>query len=826
MKKLLAVDGNSILNRAYYGIRPLTTGDGLYTHAVYGLVNIINSHVERLQPDFCAVAFDMKYPTFRHEMYEGYKAKRKGMPDELAMQLPYAKKALEYMGFAVLEKQGWEADDILGTLSAIAEENGAEAYILTGDRDSLQLVSEKTCVLLATTGETVFYDESKFFEKYGTTPPHLVDIKALMGDSSDNIPGVSGIGEKGALKLISEYGSLDGVYDDLESKPLAKSLMNKLTAGKDDAYMSYKLAKIDRNVPISRTLDNYSCNGVNKKELLELFKYLKFGALIKKFGLNEESEEIPIPTFCKTDIEDLDKNKCYSLFDDGENVFLYDGENGFKTDIGQKNIAYENLKLICENSKQIYACNENADVVFDVTLAGYVLDSTVSDYSLSRLALTYIGTVELKTGEEKAVCIYKLYEKLNVVLKQQQTDALYYTVELPLSAVLADMEKCGFKIDTDGLRNFGNTLDENLKAITERIYAICGGEFNINSPKQLGEVLFEQLQLPAQKKTKTGYSTNAEVLEALRPYHPVIDEILEYRNLTKLKSTYVDGLLKAADENGIVHTSFNQTVTATGRLSSTEPNLQNIPVRTEQGKILRKYFVPKKDGYVLIDSDYSQIELRLLAAVSGDENMINAFEKGADIHTETASQVFGVPACEVTHEMRKKAKAVSFGIVYGISDFSLAKDIASSRAAAKKYIESYLNRYPGVSEYLENIKKEGKQNGYVKTLLGRRRYIPELSSSKKNIQAFGERVAMNSPIQGTAADIIKIAMINTHKTLKEKGYDAHLILQVHDELMIEAKKEDAREVEKILREEMENAVKLPVKMSVEISSADNWYDCK
>ncbi len=826
MKKLLAVDGNSILNRAYYGIRPLTTNDGLYTHAVYGLVNIINSHVEHLRPDYRVVAFDMKAPTFRHKMYDAYKANRKGMPEELAMQLPYAKKALKYMGFTVLEKEGWEADDILGTLSAIAEENNAEAYILTGDRDSLQLVSENTCVLLATTGETVLYDERKFFEKYGTTPPHLVDIKALMGDSSDNIPGVSGIGEKSALKLISQYGSLDGVYDELEQKPLGKSVMSKLIAGKDNAYMSYELARIDKNVPISRTIDDYEYNGIDEKELFKLFKYLQFGALIKKFGLNEEKEKLSVPTFCETSITAIDKNKCYSIFDDDEKVYLYDGKNGFKLDAEQKNIAYGELKLICENSKRIFACNDNANIVFDVTLAGYVLDSSSSDYSLSHLALSYLGSGEPKNAEEKTACIYELYEKLNESLKEQKTDVLYYNVELPLSAVLADMEKCGFKVDTHGLEEFGKTLDENVNVLTERIYAMCGGEFNINSPKQLGEVLFEQLGLPARKKTKTGYSTNAEVLEELRPYHPVIDEILEYRNLTKLKSTYVDGLLKAADENGIVRTSFNQTVTATGRLSSTEPNLQNIPVRTEQGKILRKYFVPKKDGCVLIDSDYSQIELRLLAAISGDESMINAFEKGADIHTETASQVFGVPAESVTPEMRKKAKAVSFGIVYGISDFSLAKDIGTSRAAAKKYIESYLNKYPGVSEYLENIKKEGRQNGYVKTLLGRRRYIPELSSSKKNIQAFGERVAMNSPIQGTAADIIKIAMINTHKALVEHGYDAHLILQVHDELMIEARKEDSQAVMRLLQTEMENAIELPIKLSVEISCADNWYDCK
>ncbi len=826
MKKMLAVDGNSILNRAYYGIRPLSTSDGLYTHAVYGLVNIINSHIEHLSPQLRVVAFDMKAPTFRHKMYEGYKANRKGMPPELAMQLPYAKRVLEYMGFTVLECEGWEADDILGTLSEIARQNDTEAYILTGDRDSLQLINDSTYVLLASTGETTLYDKDKFFDKYGTSPEHLVDIKALMGDSSDNIPGVAGIGEKGALKLISEYGTLDGLYESVEQKPLGASMMKKLTAGRQMAYLSYKLAQIDKNAPISHDISTYEYCGMKKKELLEIFKELNFGAFIKKFDLQEQKDDVPRLEFITCRADELDGECEYSIAYDNEYIYLYNGDNGYRLDKKYESDICTRLKLICTCSKDIYAKYPTAHIVFDTTLGGYVLDSSQSEHTVARHTLIYLGLTEPTDTAGEAYCIYELYKKMTQLLDERGESALYNEIELPLPAVLADMERNGFKIDTSALAEFGKRLDETVSTLTERIYAMCGEEFNINSPKQLGELLFERLGLPAQKKTKTGYSTNAEVLEALRPYHPVIDEILEYRNVTKLKSTYVDGLLKNADEHGIIHTSFNQTVTATGRLSSTEPNLQNIPVRTELGKALRRFFIPKKEGYVLIDSDYSQIELRLLAAISGDENMLRAFADGADIHTETASQVFSVPQQAVTPEMRKRAKAVSFGIVYGISDFSLSKDIGVSRAAAKKYIESYLNRYPGVSLYLENIKKEGCEKGYVTTLFGRRRYIPELSSTKKTVRAFGERVAMNSPIQGTAADIIKLAMINTHKALIAGGYDAHLILQVHDELIIEAKREQAQEIIQLLKNEMENAVKLPVELSVEVSCADNWYDCK
>ncbi len=824
MKKLLAVDGNSILNRAFYGIRPLTTSFGLPTNAIYGFVNIIHSHIESLQPDYIAVAFDLKAPTHRHEKYPLYKANRKGMPEELAAQLPYAKQAVEAMGMHELEMSGWEADDILGTLSSISEANGVEAYLLTGDRDSLQLISDTTRVLLATTGETVVYDRDKFFEKYGTEPIRLIDIKALMGDSSDNIPGVPGVGEKTALKLISDYGTLDGVYDGIENKDIAKGAKNKLITGKESAYISYDLATICREVPISKDISDYEYNGMKNSELTELFTYLQFGALIKKFGLDEAQISALTVEFEKAN--GIPKLDLASVWCEDDAVYVYDGEHGYVLDASEASDVYGNVGIICSDSKRLYAEHPDCDIRFDVSLAGYVLDSSIGDYSVSRLALGYLGISQVKGGEQYAVCIFELYKKLTELMSEQKCDALFYNIELPLARVLSDMEKEGFCIDRDGLLEFGDRLEKQISDLTERIYALCGETFNINSPKQLGEVLFEKLRLPAQKKTKTGYSTNAEVLESLAPYHPVIDEILQYRNVMKLKGTYVDGLLKCADEDGVIHTSFNQTVTATGRLSSAEPNLQNIPIRTEEGRALRKFFIPKKSGRVLIDSDYSQIELRLLAAISGDERMIEAFNSGQDIHRQTASQVFDVPIEAVTDQQRKRAKAVSFGIVYGISDFSLAKDIGVSRPAAKQYIENYLHRYPLVSEYLENIKREAADKGYVSTLLGRRRYIPEMSSGKKTIRSFGERVAMNSPIQGTAADIIKIAMVNTFKALKDGGYKAKLILQVHDELIIEAPAEEAEAVKDMLVSQMENALLLPVKMSVETSVGENWYDCK
>ncbi len=830
MKKLLAIDGNSILNRAYYGIRPLTTKDGLFTNAVYGLVNTVTSNMGDVNPDFCAVAFDLKAPTFRHLKYDGYKATRKGMPEELAMQLPYAKEVLSAMGLHVLECQGYEADDILGTLARICDESeDVEGYILTGDRDSLQLISDRVKVLLVKNSGIEVYDRERFISEYGTTPDRLVDIKALMGDSSDNIPGVPGIGEKTALKLIADFGSLDGIYSQSDIQGVTRSVKEKLISGKDSAYMSYELAKIYKEVPCVQCVEPLLCTGFDRGKLYDLFTTLEFGAFIKKFDLVSEKPKADTPAFksvTEKDIENISGGTFSAVLSESGEIYLYSENGAYVCTFDKSSPFYANNSFICDDSKHLFSLCPDINVIFDVFLADYVLNASEGNHSVQSLALTHLGISSGTSPQERAYCIYKLYKILDNLLEEQHVSELYYDIELPLAGVLAKMEKSGFRVDTDGLESFGIVLSQELDALTERIYLLAGHEFNINSPKQLGAVLFEELMLPTQKKTKTGYSTNVDVLEKLSPYHPIIDEILEYRSLSKLKSTYADGLLKVTDENGIIHTSFNQTVTATGRLSSTEPNLQNIPIRTERGRELRRFFIPKSSDYVLVDADYSQIELRILAAIAEDEKMIKAFRDNEDIHTLTASGVFGVDVNDVTPELRRRAKAVNFGIIYGIGDFSLAQDIGVTKAAAKKYIEGYLANYPGVAAYLNEIKRTAHEFGYVTTLFGRRRYIPELSSSKKTLVSFGERVAMNSPIQGTAADIIKLAMVNTQKALEKGGYDAHLILQVHDELIIETHVSCKDEVMELLKREMENVIKLPVSLTAEIKSADNWFDCK
>ena len=834
MKKLLAIDGNSIINRAYYGIRPLTNKDGLYTHAVYGMLNIITSQMQSVEPDITVAAFDLKAPTFRHKMYDGYKANRKGMPPELAVQLPYAKKVLDEMGITVTSVEGYEADDILGTLSALSND-GLHVYILTGDRDSLQLISDNCSVLLVSTGETVEYNRDVFYNKYGIEPSEFVDAKALMGDSSDNIPGIKGLGEKTVLPLIAQYKSIDALYNELENAPLKASLLQKLKDGKESAYLSYKLALICKTAPLPFTLTEAEEKKRDDEKLLETLSELEFSNYIKRFGLDKINKSSEKTFFTFSDKAPDKKDALYSLYR-GEYCYIYDGENGFALKELPDSFLRDN-KFILSDAKAEYYISENTNAVFDTSVAAYLLNSGEGDYSPQRLSLRYLGEIpqcETERTEngiystETKICrnLFELYKILSERMENEGSSELYYKTELPLCRVLYEMEKYGFRVDTEGLKQFGEKLNDRLGAIKERIYMQTGEEFNINSPKQLGHILFEVLRLPTDKKTKTGYSTNAEVLEKLRPVSPVIDDILEYRAITKLIGTYVDGMISVCDEHGVIHTSFNQTVTATGRLSSKEPNLQNIPIRTELGRELRKFFIPKNDGCVLVDADYSQIELRLLAAISGDETMLTAFAEGVDIHTSTASQVFRVPLESVTPEMRKRAKAVNFGIVYGIGAFSLSQDIHVSKKAAEKYIADYLATYPAVSDYLDNVKAEAKKKGYVTTLLGRRRYIPELSSAKKPEQAFGERVAMNSPIQGTAADIIKIAMVNTYNALKESGCDAHLILQVHDELIIETKAEDADKIKKLLIKEMENAVALPVKLSVEATSGNTWYECK
>ena len=838
MKKLLAVDGNSILNRAFYGVRPLTTKDGFPTNALYGMVNMISRQQEQLKPDFCAVAFDLKAPTFRHQFYDAYKAGRKPMPEELALQFPVAKDLLRAMGYTVLELEGYEADDILGTLAAMCEDEGAEAYLMTGDRDALQLISPSVHVLLATNSDTVDMNEEAFRAKYGVASSQFVDVKALMGDSSDNIPGVAGIGEKTACKLISEYGSLDGVYEALPTAKHTPSVRQKLENGKESAYLSQRLARICREVPLNRGLETLSNGVADGAVAREMFLRLEFSGFIKRFSLDgeiaTEQKTVSVPTVTdatvaeaialieKADVVSLDwDNEC--LLAVGDKVLrLNQGLDGLWNALTEKTV-------VCYDCKNLYKKQElqglRALKLFDLMLGGYLANSSKSNYTVATLVQDYLS--ELLTEGYPAVAAYeRLYRSISAKLEESEQCSLMEQIEMPLALVLADMETAGFRIDREGIADYGEQLSGIAQALEGQIHMQAGMSFNINSPKQLGDVLFDTLGLPHGKKTKTGYSTNAEILEKLRPYHAIVADILDYRQVTKLKSTYTDGLLKVADEDGRVHSTFKQTGTATGRLSSTEPNLQNIPVRTDLGKELRRFFLPESKDYVIIDADYSQIELRLLAHVSGDANMIDGFLHGADIHTSTAATVFGVPVEQVTSDMRKKAKAVNFGIMYGIGAFSLSDDIGVSRAEAQDYINQYLAGFPKVDEYLKNTIAEAYEQGYVTTLFGRRRYIPELSGTNKMQQKFGERVAMNSPIQGTAADLIKLAMIRVHKRLQEEGLNARLILQVHDELLVEAHRDCAELAEKILQEEMEQVAALSVPLTVEIHTGENWFEAK
>lgn len=852
MKKLLVIDGNSILNRAFYGVKLLSNKNGLYTNAIFGMINIINKQLEAVKPDYAAVAFDLKAPTFRHKMYDEYKAGRHAMPEELRAQFPYAKRVLHEMGFAVLEKEGYEADDILGTLAKRAEENEIEAYILTGDRDSLQLITDKTTVLLATNKDTLIMDRAAFFEKYGVDSSQFVDVKALMGDSSDNIPGVAGVGEKTALKLISDFGSLDNIYASLPSDKIGKSVNVKLAENKDKAYLSQTLARICTDVPLEETIEDIAFAGF-RDGAYDLFAELEFSGFIKKFGLTkksykvdaEEEEQLGFltdaPEVCADKEERtvdlngllaLNKETPLALSIENDRIYLAT-ENDLLVFEGTPKDARSFLcdterKFIMHDCKSAYHSLSDigfTNCCFDIMLASYVLNAGEGSFDLARLAMANLSIV-IDENTKKAPVIYEIYKILTQKIADLHFEKLFYEIEMPLSTVLFEMEYQGFKIDREGLASYGLSLEGTIDELADRIYGYAGREFNINSPKQLGEILFETLMLPHGKKTKTGYSTNAEVLEKLRAYHPIVQDILDYRQVVKLKGTYIDGFIKLLTDDNKIHTTFKQTGTATGRLSSAEPNLQNIPIRTTLGRELRHYFIPKNEDYLLIDADYSQIELRLLAAISGDENMISAFLSGVDIHTSTAANVFHVPEGMVTSELRKRAKAVNFGIVYGIGEFSLSDDLHISMKEAKEYIESYKASYPLVDKYLKDIVAEGYANGFVSTLYGRRRYIPELSGQNKMLKKFGERVAMNSPIQGTAADIIKVAMINVNRRLKEEGIDAKLILQVHDELLVESHKSCSDLAAKILREEMENAIQLPVPLSVELTLGETWYDNK
>lgn len=824
---MLIIDGNSILNRQFYGIRPLTTKSGLFTNALYGFMNVLISELDALSPKYAAIAFDVHAPTFRHKSYDAYKAGRHATPEELLMQFPYAKKLARAMGISVLEKEGFEADDILGTLARMGRESGIHTYILTGDRDSLQLIDDQATVLLASNGGTITFNAPEFEQKYGVRPSQFVDMKALMGDSSDNIPGVPGIGEKTASKLIAEWGSLDGLYANLDKLKKGKMLEN-LTSGKESAYMSQFLAKIVDNVPLDlpHGITSVEVAPLDKGELRALFDELEFTAFTKRLSLDrpEEAPSLPKTELAASEASGMIDADLLSLSFENGRVELCDGERIFEVsfdDLAELAPIFDRqgrsfLLFDCKNI--FHKLHRTIDCSFDVMLGAYLLSPTESNYDTTRLSELYLGSRMVG-----AAAIWSLSSVIEEKLREISADALYFDIELPLANVLYKMEERGMLVDTDGLRNFSSELDEKIRDDTAKIFEIAGHDFNISSPKQLGTVLFDELGLPSFKKTKSGYSTNAEVLEKLRPYHPIIDLILDYRQVTKLKSTYADGLPAAACEDSRIRTSFNQTVTATGRLSSTEPNLQNIPIRTELGSRMREYF-PAPSGRLLIDADYSQIELRLLAHISGDLLMCKAFNEGADIHTATAAQVFGVSEDEVTPELRKRAKAVNFGIVYGIGDYSLSQDLKITKKQAADYISAYKAKYIGVEEYLSAAVESAYRQGFVTTMLGRRRAIPELASPKASMRAFGERVAMNSPIQGSAADIIKIAMIRVERALEKSGLDAKLIMQVHDELIVEASEADAPAAAEILKNEMETAT-LAVPLTVDVNIGKTWLEC-
>ena len=852
--KLLVLDGNSIINRAFYGIKLLTTKDGRYTNAIYGFMNIFYKLCDELHPDSVAFAFDLKAPTFRHKMYDEYKAGRKPMPPELAEQMPVLKDLLRALGYKIVTKEGYEADDILGTLAFSCKE-GDECYIATGDRDSLQLVGDNVKVLLASTKmgrpETNIYDVKRIKDDYGVTPHQLIDIKALMGDSSDNIPGVSGVGQKTAQSLISELGSIQNIYDNIDTIDIRETLRNKLKNDKDSAFMSYKLGEICKSVPIETDYSFYVPDEGDKGEALSILRSLEMYKLIDKIGLNTvtydaKPENTTVKEYKRVNSLNaflLKANKLYFVYSvkdgrfeslaacNGDDICEVNTENDSEVEAFINILEDENTEKYTFNIKPLYAYAfshgfEIKNVKMDLMLAAYLLNPSAKDYDIEKLAAEYNVYYEADGGfSALSETVYPLTVKLSALLEERDQTELLSNIELPLAEVLASMEKIGVKVDKSGIEAFGDMLGERIKGLQSRIYELAGEEFNINSPKQLGEILFVKLAIPTKKKTKSGFSTNAEVLEKLADEYEIVKFILEYRTYTKLKSTYCDGLLKEIAADGRIHSTFNQTETRTGRISSTEPNLQNIPVRTELGREMRKFFIAD-DGKVLVDADYSQIELRVLSDIADDKAMIDAFNNGDDIHAITASQVFKMPLQMVTPLMRSRAKAVNFGIVYGIGAFSLAKDIGVSRAEADRYIKDYLHHYSGVDRYMNEVVEEAKKNGYVKTLFGRRRYLPELSSSNGMLRAFGERVARNMPIQGTAADIIKIAMIRGYTRLKEENLNARLILQIHDELIVEAPENEKTKAELIVKEEMENACKMKVLLKSDAHSGESWYDAK
>ena len=881
MNKLLLIDGNSIINRASYGImgsKMLMTEDGTYTNAVYGFLSILFKELDDIKPEYLVVAFDLKAPTHRHKMYDKYKANRHGMPEELAMQMPILKETLKAMNVCIIEKEGYEADDILGTLAKWGQKEELEVTVLTGDRDSFQLIDKNIKVRIPRTKmgktETEDYTVEKIEEEYGLEPLDLIEVKGLMGDTSDNIPGVPGVGEKTALNLIKQYKSIDEVYNHIDEQK--GKLKEKLSENKDLAYLSRTLGTIDINAPIEKDLGAFQVEEWNKPEVLEIFKKLKFNRFINRFALQEnigatsfsdsqinteiEHEKIVDKTKLAELKQEIQENKVIYYYLTEEKFIIYSPKTNkcfsieniqdFKDIFEDKNILKCSYK---QKEEFIILWNkgiEAKNLMFDIAIAGYILNSNINKYTIEYLANEYINfdiaeylSNTEKTGVEQitlfdkaeepkedktyiyAYTIYKLYNVLTQKMEEAGSIDLFNKIEMPLTEVLASMQYEGIYIDKQELLDFGKELQEKIDILTQEIYELTGEEFNINSTKQLGEILFEKLKLTVKKKTKTGYSTDVDVLEKIKYEHPVIEKILEYRQLQKLNSTYVEGLIPYIDETGRIHSKFHQTVTTTGRISSTDPNLQNIPTRMELGRKLRKVFKPEQ-GYIFVDADYSQIELRVLAHISKDKNMIEAFCNNEDIHAQAASKVFNIPLEEVTKEERTKAKAVNFGIVYGISEFGLGEQLGVSRKKAKEYIEQYLDKYSGIKEFMTNIVEETKEKGYVETLYHRRRYVPELKSNNYMVRQFGGRVAMNTPIQGTAADIMKIAMINVYNKLKENNLKSKLIVQVHDEILVETLESEKEQVKQIVKEEMENVIKLKVPLLAEVEEGYNWYEAK
>lgn len=870
-KRLLIVDGNSILNRAYYGIRPLSAPDGTPTNAVYGFLNILLKYLEEETPDYLGVAFDLKAPTFRHKMFDDYKAQRKPAPDDFIVQIPIMKEVLSAMDCKCIELEGYEADDIIGTVSKICDENDVSCSILTGDKDDLQLSSDNTVVKLVVTrmGNTTTtpYDYNAVIEKFGVTPSECIDVKGLAGDPSDNIPGVKGVGEKTAVSLIEKYQSIENIYNKIDEIEVTNSVRTKLKNDKDMAFLSKKLATIIRDVPIDFKFEDYKFEEPDEKKLSEIFIRLNFKSFLKRLNLKGVAEDERVIETISSDCEKIDIIGAEIMLKDADSVYYY-----LNSGMDKMYFSKDGKKVCCctcdDNFLKSFFENERIsklgydiknDIIrlndknikfngigFDVLIAAYINNPTRTKYDLDILCFNYLGMnmpssnieedgqISMDLGNEDSnddagvlAAIIKLKNFFEADIKKNEQEDLYYKIELPLVEVLADMQITGMYVDKSELEKFGNMLKSRIEVLTSEIYDYAGEEFNINSPKQLGNILFEKLSLPHGKKTKSGYSTNIDVLNKLMGEHPIIEDIMEYRTLTKLNSTYVDSLISIINPvTGRIHSSFNQTVTATGRISSTEPNLQNIPVRTDIGREIRKMFTAEGDNRVLVDADYSQIELRVLADISGDENMCGAFRNNIDIHRQTASQVFDVPLDEVDSTMRFRAKAVNFGIVYGIGAFSLAQDLKISRKEADQYIKHYLEHYPKVDEYMKNIVEKAKEDGYVTTMYNRRRYLPELKASNKITQAFGERVAMNAPIQGTAADIIKIAMVNVYNRLKREGLKSKLVLQVHDKLIVEAVSDEKEAVERVVREEMQNAAKLKVPLIVDLNVGHSWYDTK